>query len=114
MIPEIKKQWTAALRSDEFRQGKNGLRRMDGQHCCLGVLCELHRRANPSYSWQDGIAGEFDVYDTYISALPESVMLWAGLREQNPKVPHPSGNLGQMNDNGFTFAEIADVIEEAL
>lgn len=113
MIPEIRKQWTAALRSDEFRQATGALR-VDDRHCCLGVLCELHRRANPDYEWKEPVPGLGYVYDKYISALPESVMLWAGLRSQNPRVTHPLRTLAQMNDDGFTFAEIADVIEEAL
>jgi len=36
----LKKQWTTALRSGAFPQGRNVLRSTEG-YCCLGVLCEV-------------------------------------------------------------------------
>jgi len=52
MVPEIKAQWVAALRSGEYVKGRNHLQK-DGKFCCLGVLCELAVKAgivtaNPS------------------------------------------------------------------
>ena len=43
MNPEIKKQWVAALRSGEYRQGQGSLcaEGFDGfGYCCLGVLVD--------------------------------------------------------------------------
>ncbi len=42
MDPELKKKWVAALRSGEYKQGRNRLhRKVDNSFCCLGVLCEV-------------------------------------------------------------------------
>lgn len=40
MDAQLKAKWTAALRSDEFPQGRGRLRTKEG-FCCLGVLCEV-------------------------------------------------------------------------
>ena len=36
----VVKRWVDALRSGEYKQGRNFLER-DGKFCCLGVLCEI-------------------------------------------------------------------------
>ena len=42
MDPELKAKWIAALRSGEYKQGKNRLHsNEDNSFCCLGVLCEV-------------------------------------------------------------------------
>lgn len=39
---EVKEKWLKALRSGEYKQGRNTLYNPDtDQYCCLGVLCEL-------------------------------------------------------------------------
>lgn len=38
--PEFKVRWLAALRSGEYKQGKDYLRKNDS-FCCLGVACNL-------------------------------------------------------------------------
>jgi hypothetical protein len=43
MRAEIK-EWTDALRSGEFEQGRSLLVTEDGKYCCLGVKCELEAR----------------------------------------------------------------------
>lgn len=40
MSPELKAKWVAALRSGEYKQGREVLRNGD-QFCCLGVLCDI-------------------------------------------------------------------------
>lgn len=42
--PEIKKKWVKALRSGKYNQCDGQLRQGD-TFCCLGVLCDLHRKA---------------------------------------------------------------------
>jgi len=46
MDAEIKAKWIAALRSGEYQQGSGALKieHHNGtvEHCCLGVLAELH------------------------------------------------------------------------
>lgn len=121
MIPEIKQQWIAALRSDEFKQGREVLR-SDDKFCCLGVLCDLHRKANPIYDWIKADNDEDYIYSPGLEQfeLPRVVMDWAGLKYSNPPTPHREFNgkvyqsLAELNDAGATFAEIADIIEADL
>lgn len=115
MNPEIKKQWIDALRSGTYAQGKGQLRN-DNKFCCLGVLCDLHAKAT-SNTWhcdEDYLQGH--------SLLPNAVADWANISE-DARV-HTGGNtcnigtagytLSSLNDNGSTFAEIADFIEKEL
>lgn len=89
---EVKKDWLDALRSGNYKQGKTFLYR-DNVFCCLGVLCEIQNE-----NWRDF----FQRMDT--SVLPESFA--AGLDET------ATSYLADMNDNGMTFKQIADTIEE--
>ena len=41
MNKEFKAKWVKALRSGRYKQGKNALRNIDNEYCCLGVLCSL-------------------------------------------------------------------------
>ena len=119
MNPEIKKLWTDALTSGEFKQGINGLLREEDRHCCLGVLCELHRRAFPGGE-QWVLCGYSNVqcagYGGEISFLPDNVAQWAELPENNPGVWIEDSDtcLSDLNDAGSSFAEIAKIIETQL
>ena len=135
MNPEIKAQWVTALRSGDYQQGGNVLhRRTNGEHryCCLGVLCDIALKAGVNLRHdptgdcqcttcqQDGVRA----YDGYDDFLPPKVATWAGLDSVNPRttesIPDPGSGVGAnidnatlsyLNDNGKTFAEIADIIE---
>lgn len=110
--------WIAALRSDEFSQGTGVLRNGNGDYCCLGVLCELHRREMDTSTaplwWQD--------YDEYVyldsdGGLPIAVREWAGLKRTSPPVEiegYTRTSLAELNDGGRNFLEIAATIEEML
>lgn len=111
MNPRIKKLWTDALRGKldkKYVQTAGTLRDSNG-HCCLGVLCDLHSQETGN-EW--GI-------DTYLGdnlILPGPVMEWAGLTQSNPTVRtaqfgHP---LASLNDRGFKFEELADLIDKDL
>lgn len=108
MNKRIKKLWIKALRSGEFKQTTNALRDGAGRstrYCCLGVLCELHRRhSEESGSWKrDGYLGN-------TALLPDEVQAWAKLDDGNPDVP--GDNLAGLNDGGKDFCYIADAIEK--
>lgn len=132
MNPEVKAAWVAALRSGEFQQGKHTLvSRLDvgAKYCCLGVLCELAVRAgvatkNNRLTSNDvnyGVKGDWESVQ-----LPQVVQAWAGLDSADPTVEHNErsisgiavtrlSTLSGLNDTrGYTFAQIADVIEEHL
>lgn len=116
MLNDNAKLWVAALRSGRFKQGRGCLTKLvDGGQldCCLGVACKV--------AIENGLAVEvkpatFDVlmYEGETGILPESVASWLGLEKCNGvfgKVPSDFQQLTEMNDNGKTFAEIADIIE---
>lgn len=129
MNREIRDQWTAALRSGDYFQGRAALHtNINGhvQHCCLGVLCELALKAgvvertsrygDEGYGWADssGIAVENSI-------LPDEVRDWAGLKSRAGVLPvrvvdangRGRDDLTELNDvAGYTFEQIADVIEE--
>lgn len=127
MIREIRDQWLARLRDGRLQgqrlldyDDKHGKRRQ----CCLGVLCELaaeagivtvHTGPGTDYgsnalvhSYWSGDGGR----DTFY--LPAAVAEWAGLDGVQGWIPGRSRSLAQMNDEGQTFAEIADAIEAGL
>ena len=116
MDPIIKEQWLHALRSDKFKQGRDYLHK-DGRHCCLGVLCELAVDAGVIDAFK--AEGRPTMYGEYgETSLPPEVQLWAGLREDIPSVSveieGEQQHLASLNDNGWTFKEIADIIEKEL
>lgn len=115
MKDDIRQQWTAALRSGEYKQGSSALHdESDGVHsyCCLGVLCDLAVKAGVKVEVEKRDGGVF-YYDKDGSYLPDSVMDWAGLDTGNPQTP--AGSCAHMNDGrGMSFAEIADVIDTHL
>lgn len=131
MNPEIKKEWVAALRSGEYKQGTRYLHRTysDGDvFCCLGVLCELAVKAGQVSSRPVGLAFQYGSQEepadgesrASLSVLPSAVVKWTGLKEGNPHVKFKlhgtmdEHSLAWLNDGGATFEEIAQAIEENL
>jgi hypothetical protein len=122
MKTEIKAKWVAALRSGEFRQGRNELLTGAGEFCCLGVLCELHNREEGG-EWRAAADGQTSLYMGEPGSVPQPVREWAGLNDHNPRVeiagveaPLACHNDGREEAAGAarTFAEIADAIEAQL
>ncbi len=136
MDQQIKAEWVAALRSGEYKQGINFLRQ-DDKFCCLGVLCDLHRKAHQKEgeddtvnSWFPTISPEMDNTPCFsyhygnTTLLPDAVMDWCGLHSCDPSVQRiasfennhvtQDGTLSLFNDQGATFDQIADIIEEQL
>jgi hypothetical protein len=122
MDPEVKAVWLTDLRSGEYQQTTARLRDQDG-YCCLGVLCDRYRKSHPGTQWELLDIGHYSFRGS-TDALPNEVMLWAGLTQRNPEVDvrktessierrKPlSGTLGDINDAGNTFDEIANIIDE--
>ena len=115
MNPDIKRQWVDALRSGDYRQGRQLLRFGD-EFCCLGVLSDLATKANVGIDVETLEDGTYR-FDFFESLLPPSIRDWAGLDSRNPRVTVSDGHnraLSDLNDEGITFAEIADLIDEHL
>lgn len=140
MDKRIKERWLAALRSGDYEQTDGYLHvkadkssdtfDVSDGYCCLGVLCELavadgviqKQRVNGNSFFE---YGNPDKDDWDYSVLPVSVREWAGLQDANPYVNALKDGLdpeqydawaalSEANDNGSTFAQIADWIERDL
>jgi len=136
MDQQIKAEWIAALRSGEYKQGVQLLRQGD-QFCCLGVLCDLHRKAHQSEGEDDTVNAWFPTRNPEMddapcfsyhygntTSLPDAVTNWCGLHSCDPPVQRiasfennyvtQDGTLSLFNDQGATFDQIAGIIEEQL
>lgn len=109
MKKDIAEKWVAALRSGDYKQGILNLRNHKDEFCCLGVLCEIM-----------GVEKEFSgnryLYDGCGAGIMSSVRILTGIKSDlgylyTPKYSSDSC-LASMNDQGKTFSEIADIIEE--
>ncbi len=125
MDARIKAEWIKALRSGEYKQAKGDLRvRLDPEgkeygFCCLGVLCDMYAKEKGiEKPWSgEGVGGCGDgVYTKFNGkqrngTLVQEVKDWAGLEYGNGKYT-ADNSLAIDNDNGKTFAEIADIIDK--
>lgn len=95
------RKWVEALRSGEYGQTRGQLAKGLGNeraYCCLGVACRLYRAEHPSFRYR-GENGD----------LPQRVQDWLGLADSVGWFGGES--LARRNDNGASFADIADIIE---
>jgi hypothetical protein len=120
MNPEVKARWVAALRSGEYRQVTDKLR-FNGAHCCLGVLCDLFakERGKPWSTKDLSEKGPQQAYDD--CGFPDAnmpgatVVVWAQVDPYTKvRIGGKRMSLAEHNDDGRTFAEIADAIEAQL
>ena len=122
MNQTVKEKWLQALRSKEYEQGHGCLKESvydscysgyQDKFCCLGVLTDLYIQEN-NLDWSSHSESLF--YEGL--PVPDSfVCSWAGLEYANPeiKIDKPfADSLAEMNDHGYSFEEIADVIEQQL
>lgn len=133
MNPQVKEMWVNALRSGDYNQTQGKLR-TPGGFCCLGVLTDLYLKEK-NYEWipqsndPENISPEdYYTFEQTDDFLPTSVQKWAGLNTSCPEVmvenPYydeddlfdklDSTELSELNDNGSSFIEIADLIESQL
>lgn len=133
---DVLRTWVDALRSGEYLQTTGKLHDSVG-YCCLGVACELA----PNTTWGPGYEDTFMAVSadglTSEYVLPIPVMNWLGVSGESPEVPWSAAYsilpelcdqlvadhvldhrrlmvpLSALNDNGATFAQIADIIEAA-
>lgn len=131
MFKRVKAMWLRRLRSGKYKQAVGKLKTKDG--CCLGVLTDLYRekvggvwKSNPNGSGEHCFYYDpkNDPSNREGGVLPAAVMEWAGLNKNNPQVFILATNgektqkelrtLSSVNDNGFGFKQIADLIEKNL
>jgi hypothetical protein len=104
MDPDVRDAWVAALRSGEFAQTTGKLTRVvrtgvdaPTGHCCLGVLCELARRAG--------------VPLVDVAAVDAALATTLDDEHEN-EVDRVT--LSSVNDRGVPFATVAALIERSL
>ena len=108
MNSSVKQIWINALRSGKYEQGQGSLNE-DGKFCCLGVLTDLFIRET-NQEWEEHYDNCFAFEDSFCF-LPPSVQEWARLNN----APQVNGrSLPMINDEGASFEELADLIEEHL
>lgn len=120
MDPVLKAEWIDALTSGEYPQGNHYLNK-DGKFCCLGVLCELlvdkglltRHDEDPD---MPAVYGQ----ETESQLLPREVADMLKITQRANIKPFPivaaSGPINiyaltEANDEGMTFAQIAEIIE---
>lgn len=96
MEPELKAKWIEALRSGKYQQTQHRLKDDKG-FCCLGVLCDVQ-------------GADFKA----IRAKYDTLSLSQSPPEYLGTIGGACSTLVQMNDEGKSFAEIADYIEQNL
>ena len=102
MNSTIKTQWTKALKSGKYQQGRGRLRSCDKkEYCVQGVLADLHYQAT-GREWPDNA----------LAFLSDDVRAWAGLTDATSSFHLQKCMSG--NDNGETFEELADYIDSYL
>lgn len=107
--------WLPALRSGKYLQGIGRLRTNDDKYCCLGVGCDVWN--NALWTLNENPFGDRWYYQKESGAsIPFANFV--GLREDAGEfyIKDEDGYttdscLAALNDEGYTFAQIADIIE---
>ena len=114
MNSKIKKSWVNALRSGNYAQSMGNLRNANG-YCCLGVLCDIYSKENNidwtfqgSYGEENVQAMDYWDFEEEDKFPPQSVKKWSELND------NVIGDLADGNDKGYSFNQIADIIEATL
>jgi len=106
------REWLKALRSGDFKQTTEGALQDSIGFCCLGVGCALFIPKDEQSLNKDGFLK--DNYPEYQESL--NIPLW--LKNLNADKRYKYGHLveqriSNVNDNGASFTEIADLLESA-
>jgi len=106
----IKKSWIEALRSRKYEQGRGVMCNLKDdaiKFCCLGILCDI----------QDVPYSILNTYRLYVGRILEdesSDKIPYSLRQELGLAIIDQDKLIRMNDEGDSFHQIADWIEENL
>jgi hypothetical protein len=103
MDAELKAKWIEALRSGKYKQCRSSLRQNDG-FCCLGVLADANGEQWSTEKWL--MPGQYRV-------VRGGGCLFYGV-QQGLLTEEQMDALADMNDEGKSFSEIADYIEQNL
>ena len=101
-IVKNRRAWLRALRSGDYKQGRDQLR-CDGKYCCLGVACDISGIGQ----WESryGIGDKYYVVGEEYSdcVLTSQLLEWLGMTGQGQNTAI------NLNDKShFTFKQIAE------
>lgn len=120
MKKAIKKRWLEALRSGEYKQGRNYLKATDkngvDRFCCLGVLCDLYVKDHVTKHWEVDVLETdsekdgsrrivYGLNNNHVD-LPDRVMKWAGLKDSNPDIVFLESELSPEKRKSLCFSYI--------
>ena len=113
---EVKHRWLEALRGGNYRQGLRYLKATHNKidsYCCLGVLCNLEGREPDEIKPEENT--QICIYSGLMGSLPEDIKVYNVLGYagffQGFCVEQFS-SLAELNDCGYSFEAIAEVIEK--
>lgn len=116
MKEDYKKLWVEALRSGNYPQSKGALHKTGQGYCCLGVLCEVVNEAHAGFvSTMESMGKRY--YEGSSADVPEPIRNLVGIHSRDAAVIVDDEKvfLSELNDEaGYTFNQIADIIEEQL
>lgn len=110
LLPDKKEEWLEALRSGDYPQTQDHLHDGEG-YCCLGVLCDLHRNG---FRWKKQVGGHYlfgDDYHHSTGLVIEPLSRQITKEGRGSEFDAAQDALVTLNDQGFTFEEIADIVE---
>ena len=113
MLNNNAKKWVAALRSGKFKQGRSYLQ-MGDNYCCLGVACVIAKESGVYINMERGLdKSGASCWGNDIYELPSQVRDWLNLSTDigTFRLNTKRSSLVDLNDDGKTFLEIADIIE---
>ena|SRR6478736_5258237 len=116
MKTELKNKWVAALRSGEYKQGKEFLCKNDS-YCCLGVLLAVDKTDEFIYDETVHDDRKLRYYQDEAYELPYSYQESIGLRggdSEHLMIMNDGQPYGKHPTEPKTFDEIATWIEENL
>lgn len=125
MKKEIAERWVEALRSGAYGQTQQVLNDGKGNYCCLGVLCDVVKDEVKG-EWHEGgdflMEGRFSSHDVlpfqvarFVEADTNLAFWELGVIPERTKTAFgiTANYLTELNDNAWTFDDIADAIEHA-
>lgn len=111
MKKEVADKWIEALRSGKYKQGTGSLKTIHDEFCCLGVLCDISNNGEfIGFIYKD--KGGNDSYNFNNKTLSPLMRDWSGIKHPEGFLIQKGTYLSVLNDNGTSFSEIADIIEQ--
>lgn len=114
--PEAKTKIVEALRSGNYTQGIGQLRTNQNCFCVWGVICDVSGKGK----WETDSRGDgLYVGEARTSSCspPQEVEAWVGTTDEGAvkvTIDDLTADLMTHNDQGHTFEELANAIEEQL